>query len=47
MAEMTPLEAAKNFNPRPRMGSDDRVYRVVALRVISIHAPTWGATPTG
>ena len=34
-----------NFNPRSHGGSDGIPKPVVAIRVISIHAPTGGATP--
>ena len=33
------------FNPRPRVGGDVRVLPVLVLpRIVSIHAPAWGAT---
>ena len=34
-----------NFNPRSRVGSDDRKNELAAAKKISIHAPAWGATP--
>ena len=37
---MTPIY----FNPRSRMGSDHGTARVGRTRMISIHAPAWGAT---
>ena len=32
------------FNPRTRMGCDNRVACVEVVYVVSIHAPAWGAT---
>ena len=35
------------FNPRPRMGSDKLILlETYYVLIISIHAPTWGATST-
>ena len=34
------------FNPRPRMGGDPIASMVAPARVVSIHAPAWGATTT-
>ena len=35
----------KSFNPRPRVGGDDRDHVPLAgVAVVSIHAPAWGAT---
>ena len=34
------------FNPRPRMGGDPiDSYAAILSKVVSIHAPAWGATP--
>ena len=33
-----------SFNPRSRMGSDDRVKALIPMDFVSIHAPAWGAT---
>src|SRR2546421_313494 len=33
-----------SFNPRARMGRDDRVLRQAQRYIVSIHAPAWGAT---
>ena len=35
---------AKNFNPRTRMGCDTRKGLGQDKKIISIHAPAWGAT---
>ena len=35
---------SKGFNPRTHMGCDIVVYLVLPLLLVSIHAPTWGAT---
>jgi len=36
------------FNPRARMGRDSRRFSLVAIvLLVSIHAPAWGATPSG
>ncbi len=32
------------FNPRSRMGSDDSIKIHKAVKIVSIHAPAWGAT---
>ena len=32
------------FNPRSHMGSDQKPERLVKYYMVSIHAPTWGAT---
>src|SRR5699024_9390595 len=41
----TDRPAAENFNPRTHMGCDrTAMYGLDTLRMISIHAPTWGAT---
>ena len=34
----------EHFNPRTHVGCDGIIYDLVSLEVISIHAPTWGAT---
>ena len=34
----------QSFNPRTHMGCDSKFLRKVKLCVVSIHAPTWGAT---
>jgi len=34
----------KRFNPRARMGRDTTVRRGHRWKVVSIHAPAWGAT---
>ena len=36
--------AAKHFNPRSRVGSDDCKFMELSILIISIHAPAWGAT---
>ncbi len=33
-----------NFNPRTRMGCDIVIHGTASTRLISIHAPVWGAT---
>ena len=38
-------DAASDFNPRSRMGSDVRIMMLQHGARISIHAPAWGATP--
>src|SRR5699024_2841997 len=41
----TDLPSTENFNPRTHMGCDrTAMYGLDTLRMISIHAPTWGAT---
>ena len=32
------------FNPRARMGRDLQTKRLTVMRLVSIHAPAWGAT---
>ena len=36
--------AGRDFNPRSRMGSDMHTMSACCKRIISIHAPAWGAT---
>ena len=43
MPRSTPPGLAR-FDPRPRVGGDQAVGFVCARRVVSIHAPAWGAT---
>ena len=46
-ATLTPLRSLnsrRNFNPRPRMGSDQESLEQIGSCNISIHAPAWGAT---
>ena len=33
-----------NFNPRTHVGCDQTIYAMTIFRLISIHAPMWGAT---
>ena len=36
---------SEGFNPRTHMGCDRRSHCLCQSRCVSIHAPTWGATP--
>ena len=38
------IELQQRFNPRSHMGSDFAVVSSRCSAVVSIHAPTWGAT---
>ena len=38
------IKTLLGFNPRSRMGSDPDILRAVAILLVSIHAPAWGAT---
>ena len=42
----TPTLSTSDFNPRTHVGCDLVLIAYDAVLVISIHAPTWGATPT-
>ena len=42
-----PHNAGFYFNSRPRVGGDDADAGEVQIIDISIHAPAWGATPSG
>ena len=37
----------KGFNPRSHVGSDTLAVKQFHIRIVSIHAPTWGATFRG
>ena len=41
---MTARQVMEDFNPRARVGRDQRRFESVMDLVISIHAPAWGAT---
>ena len=34
----------RGFNPRARMGRDKKLGRIETIKLVSIHAPAWGAT---
>ena len=36
----------RDFNPRTHMGCDQKTFDSYVKSLISIHAPTWGATHT-
>ena len=38
------MNTKKSFNPRSRVGSDVAGLETILLRIVSIHAPAWGAT---
>ena len=38
------LSAQQCFNPRSRVGSDSLHSNTIKFRLVSIHAPAWGAT---
>ena len=43
-AEDQDYQTLHGFNPRPRMGGDAVLMLHAQVRVVSIHAPAWGAT---
>ena len=45
IAKNTVIRWSPNFNPRTHVGCDQYVYLSGRQVLISIHAPTWGATP--